>query len=118
LQGAVLTTDLAADYYIEKEHAPEVATETSIWEHLKNLIVIDENTIDLSATPTQDVDPAVSFTAYGVREPIDPALETFDATAGDTYYTLGMPDPRPVQGRSRSGHDADLREDPIQIKVT
>lgn len=118
LQGAVLTTDLAVDYYIEKERAPEVATETSIWEHLRNLIVIDENTIDLSATPTQDVDPAVSFTAYGVREPIDPSLETFNATLGDTYYTLGMPDPRPVQGRSRSGHDADLREDPIQIKVT
>lgn len=118
IAGAVLTTDLAVDYFIEKEVAPTVVTETSTWEHLKNSIVIDGNTIDLSATPTQDVDPTVSFTAYGVREPIDPSLETFDATLGDTYYMIGMPDPRPTQGRSRTGHDTDLREDPLQITRT
>lgn len=115
VSGAVLTTDAAVDYYVEAEYAYTVVTETSAWEHLANAIVFNENTLDLSNTPTQAVVPAVSYTAYGVREPIDPSAEVFDDTNGDTYYSLGMPDPRPKQGRSRSARDADLREDPIQI---
>jgi hypothetical protein len=116
--GAALTVDASVTFYIEKEKSPVVTPETGLWEHLRNSIVISGNTVNLPVSPTQDTDPTVSYTAYGVREPIDPALETFDETLGDTYYMIGMPDPRPPQGRSRTGHDADLREDPIQIKRT
>lgn len=116
--GAALTTDAAAGYYVEAEYAYTVVTETSSWEHLTNAIVLNENTLDLSNTPTQAVAAAVSYTAYGVREPIDPSLEVFDEANGDTYYSIGMPDPRPKQGRSRTARDVDLREDPIQIKRT
>jgi hypothetical protein len=116
--GATLTTDAAVGFYVEAEYAYTVVTETSAWEHISNAIVLNENTLDLSNTPTQAVVAAVSYTAYGVREPIDPSLQVFDATNGDTYYSIGMPDPRPKQGRSRSARDTDLREDPIQIKRT
>lgn len=118
LAGAALTTDPIADYYIEVEQHPAVEMETSTWEHLKNFVVINGNTLDLSNTPTQDAATPVLYTAYGVREPIDPSLEVFDASQGDTYYAIGMPDPRPKQGRSRTGQDTDLREDPIQITRT
>jgi hypothetical protein len=116
--GAVLTTDAAVGFYVEAEYAYMVATETATWEHLSNAIVLNENTLDLSNTPTQAVTAAVSYTAYGVREPIDPSLQVFNAANGDTYYSIGMPDPRPKQGRSRTARDTDLREDPIQIKRT
>lgn len=115
--GATLTTDPSASFYIENEDAPVVSTETGLWEHLKNSIVINGNTVTLPVTPTQDAD-TVPFTAYGLRQPVDPSLETFDETLGDTYYTIGLLDPRPAQGRSRTGRDADLREDPIQITRT
>jgi hypothetical protein len=134
VNGNALTTDAAVGFYVEAEHAYSldfyvendpyvvepadrwiVTTETSSWEHLENAITFTENVLDLSNTPTQAVVGAVSYTAYGVREPIDPSLEVFDEANGDTYYSIGMPDPRPKQGRSRSPRDTDLREDPIQI---
>lgn len=118
LSGAVLTTDAAVGFYVEAEYAYTAVAETSTWEHLSNAIVLNENTLDLSNTPTQAVAAAVSYTAYGVREPIDPSLQVFNAANGDTYYSIGMPDPRPKQGRSRTARDTDLREDPIQIKRT
>lgn len=118
VDGAALTTDAAVTFYIEVERAYAVTTETAQWEHVRNYMVLDQNTVDLSNSPTQDAAATVSYTAYGVREPIDPGSETFDDSAGDTYYSIGMPNPRPKQGRRRTGRDTDLREDPIQITRT
>jgi hypothetical protein len=113
------TTDSAsADFNITVKRAPVAVNEVSNWERVREQIVISDTTIDLSNTPTQDVNAAVGFSAYGVREPIDPVAETFDDTAGDTLYSIGMPDPRQKRGKSRTGKDTDMREEPIEITRT
>jgi len=112
-------TDAAsADYNVTVKRAPAAVNETSNWERFREQIVIADTTIDLSNTPTQDVNGAVGFTAYGVREPIDPVAEIFDDTAGDTLYSIGMPNPRQKRGKSRTGKDTDMREEPIEITRT
>jgi hypothetical protein len=116
--GGAVTDDPAADVYLEVTRSFEGVSECADWEHVQEQIVIDGTTIDLSNTPTQDANPTVSFTAYGVREPDDPATATFDETQGDTLYSVGMPDPRQARGKSRTGRDTDLREDPIEITRT
>lgn len=115
--GATWTADASASFVLEVEAAPTVVAETSNWEHVQNQVVVTGADLDLSNTPAQDVD-VVSYTAYGIREPIDPSVEVFDEANGDTYYTIGMADPRPVLGRTRTGKETDLREDPIQITRT
>jgi len=122
LLGAV--TDTASDTAIfGVERSPVVVAETSDWEHVRDQILFEaaggtHNTIDLSATPPQDANPLVNYAAYGVREPIDPTLSVFAANAGDTYYHIGMPDPRQHRGKKRTGRDVDMFESPVQIKVT
>lgn len=120
VDGAALTTDAAADFYVELAQAYTVIEEMTAWEHLKSQVTLNGNALDLSNTPTQATVGSVGYTAYGVLEPEDPAAVSpvFDASLGDTYYYIGMPDPRPEPQRSRSARDVDLHEDPIQIKVT
>ena len=117
LEGSTWTVDASATFYIEEERSPDVVPETSNWEHVKNQVILSGADLDLSNTPTQDAG-TVNYTAYGVREPIDPVAETIDIANGDTEYSLGMPDPRPAQGRTRTPKETDMREDPIQIKET
>jgi len=105
-------------YNVTVKRAPAAVNEISNWERVREQIAIAGTTIDLSNTPTQDVNAAVGFTAYGVREPIDPTLEVFDDTAGDTLYSIGMPNPRQKRGKSRTGKDTDMREEPIEITRT
>ena len=109
-----LTPDATAQFFIYHLASYEVVTETSIWELIKPQILLTENTVDLTNTPAQDVNVIV-YRTYGVREPIDPTLSVFDDSVGDTLYSIGMPDPRPPQGKSRTSLDTDLREDPIQV---
>lgn len=122
LQGAV--ADTAADTAIfGVVRSPTVMLETSDWEHVRDQILYEglgaaHNVIDLSATPLQDAAAVVNYEAYGVREPIDPTLSVFAANAGDSYYCIGMPDPRQHRGKKRTGRDVDMFESPIQIKVT
>lgn len=111
--GAADTT--GSDFYISVRTTPGVVDEVADWEHVREQIEIRGDVVDLSNTPTQDVNVAVGYTAYGVREPSDPTTETFDAAEGDTMYSIGMPDPRQPRGKSRTGKDTDLREDPIEI---
>ncbi len=75
------------------------------------------NTVDFSNTPSQD-GAVVSYTAYGVREPIDPPSETFDESLGDTMYSIGMSAPSISNTRTRTGLETDLRDEPLQIKRT
>jgi hypothetical protein len=119
LTGTALTNDATLSFYVETDRAYSgVVDETSQWEHVKETVIVNGNTLDLSNVSNQGTVASVSYTAYGVREPIDPALGVYSASSGDSYYYIGMPDPRPKNGRSRSSRDADMREDPIQITRT
>ena len=103
--------------------APRVAPEVGDWEHVKDAIVYETlatgpNLVDLSNTPPQDPNPAVSYTVYGVQEPVDLDFAVFLASMGDTMYHVGMPDPRQHRGKQRTGRDTDMFESPISITVT
>jgi hypothetical protein len=98
--------------------SPAAVNELSSWELVREQIVLDTNTIQLPSIAIQDINPTVAYTAYGVQEPIDPTVSVFDDTAGDTYYHIGMPDPRQHRGKSRTGRDTDMREEPLQITRT
>ncbi len=111
------------DAFLGVVRSPVVVDEISDWEHVRDQIAYEavgstHNEIDLTATPVQDAAAVVNYTAYGVQEPVDPTLSVFDATAGDTYYTIGTPDPRQHRGKSRTGRDTDLFESPVEITVT
>jgi hypothetical protein len=112
-----VTADPTVDFFIEVVVAYEPVTETSDWICVKEQIQIADTEIVFD-TPTQDIDPAVGYTAYGVREPTDVSLAVFDDTNGDTYYSIGMPDPKQRRGKSRTGLTPDLREEPLQITRT
>ncbi len=111
-----LTLESSAEFFIYQLQAYDVVPEISTWEVIKEQVVIDKNNIDLTGTPAQDA-ATINYRAYGVCEPLDPSIETFDASLGDTLYSIGMPDPKPSLGKSRTGRDTDFREDPLQIRV-
>jgi hypothetical protein len=117
LSGGI--TAAAVDTRLIVIEAPVVLDEITEWEHVRDQITIssDHQTVVFS-TPAQDVNGAVPYTAYGVREPIDPTVSVFDDSSGDTMYSLGMPDPRQARGRSRTGRDTDMREEPLAIFVS
>lgn len=110
--------DSSVNFYIEAERAYNLTAETANWEQVREEIVIQDTKIDLSNTPSQDANASVNYTAYGVREPLDVTAETFDDTAGDTMYSIGMNDPKQKRGKSRTGKETDLREEPLQVTRT
>ena len=104
--------------YLGVVKSPDIQSEVAFWELTKEQIYIDGDTIQLPAPARQDPQPAVGYTAYGVLEPVDPTLSVLNPSAGDTPYAIGMVDPRQHRGKSRTGRDTDLREDPIMITRT
>lgn len=111
-----LADDPAAQFFVYQLQTYDVVPEVNSWEIIKEQVVINKNTIDLTATPPQDA-AIIHYKAYGVREPIDPSIEIFDASLGDTLYSVGMLDPKPANGKPRTGRDTDFREEPLQITV-
>lgn len=111
-------TNETCDYFIEVEVAYNVQEETTVWWQGSNVYTPSGADVEFGGSIAQNANPTVNYTAYGVREPDDPSIETFDETVGDTLYSIGMVDPRPRGGRSRSGWHVDIREEPVQITRT
>lgn len=92
--------------------------ESGSWENYQHVMWVDNEAVtpDQMTLPTTGVDAGVvTYTAYGVQEPVVPIVAVFDAAAGDTYYTVGGVLPVPRFMRSRTALDADLIEMPVQI---
>jgi hypothetical protein len=111
-----LIPDATATFFIYQLQSYDVVPEISSWEVIKEQITFNRNTVDLTATPTQDA-ATINYWACGVQEPINPTTTPIDPSLGDTMYSIGMPDPKPARGKSRTSRDVDFREDPIQITV-
>lgn len=112
---APLTVDPAVSFYIQVEqHYRGIRDEITDWEIVRDQIV--SGTQVVIDVPSQDVS-TINYVVYGVREPIDPTTAIFDATSGDTRYSVGMPNPKLARGRLRSGRNVDMIESPISIRV-
>lgn len=123
LSGAPLVADPAADIVITCRTHYVVGNAGGAWEHLTREVVADN--ISYPAVPSDTLEIlaytdtlTINYTAYGVRVPIDPTVETFDAEQGDTYYTVGGLNPCIPYMRTRSGRDMDMQEWPITVIVT
>ena len=68
---------------------------------------IDANNVTISPAPVDDAGPV----EWQLQE-------KFEIDQGDTLYSVGMPDHKQHRGKSRTGRDTDLREEPVRIKVT
>ena len=123
LSGAPLATDAAVDITITCRTHYVVGNAGGAWEHLTRNIIATNAEYPAQASDSLVVFGSidvgtVDYTAYGVRVPIDPSLETFDASQGDTYYTVDGLNPCIPYMRSRTGRDMDMQEWPITVIVT